>query len=131
MAFTSPAKDLRSAGYGLAALSFGLGLAEILAPNAIARGLGAPQFAGMVRGFGVREVISGAGFTARPTASLNAWGRVAGDVLDLAALAMVMRAPGSRKGAAWGGIALVSGALLADIIAGIAMRRDELRREGG
>lgn len=81
----------------------------------------------MIRAFGIRELISGAGLIARPTASANAWGRVAGDVLDLAALAAVLRTPGARTGAAWGGVALVAGALIADVLAGKAMHEEERR----
>ncbi len=118
---------LKTVGQGLAALSIGLGLAELLAGDRIARRLGVPERAGVVRAFGVRELVSGAGLIARPRASANAWGRVAGDVLDLAALAAVLRTPGTRKGAAWAGAAFVAGALVADVVAGKAMREEERR----
>jgi hypothetical protein len=128
MAGSRTAPDgLQATGYALAALSIGLGLAELVGAKGIARRLGVPQKTGIIRAFGVRELVSGAGLIARPRASGNAWGRVAGDVLDLAALAAVLRAPGARKQAAWGALAFVTSALVADVLAGRAMRRDERR----
>ena len=119
----SPHEGLRTTRHGLAALSIGLGLAELAAAKGIARRLGVPRRTGIIRAFGVRELVSGAALLARPTASANAWGRVAGDVLDLAALGAVLGTPGTRKGAAWGGIAFVAEALAADLLAGRAMAR--------
>ncbi|MFO6447120.1 hypothetical protein ACLBKU_08235 [Erythrobacter sp. NE805] len=128
MAASRTAPDaIQSTGYGLAALSIGLGLAGLIAAKGIARRLGVPDRSGIVRAFGVRELASGAGLVARPRASGNAWGRVAGDVLDLVALAAVLRTPGTRKQAAWGGLAFVASALLADVLAGRAMRQEERR----
>ncbi len=128
MATTRHARDgLTIAGYGLAALSFGLGIIEIVAAKSLARRLGVPRRAGIVRAFGVRELVSGVGLVARPRASANAWARVAGDVIDLAALTAVLRAAGTRKGAAWGGVAFVASALVADALAGAAMRKEERR----
>lgn len=124
---TAPLNRLTTAGRGLAALSVALGLTEVFAAKAIARRLGVPRRTGIIRAFGVRELVSGAGLIARPRASGNAWGRVAGDVLDLAALAAVLRTPGTRKQAAWGGVAFVAWALAADVLAGTAMRREERR----
>lgn len=123
----TPRRGHEATGYGLAALSIGLGLAELIAAKVIARRLGVPDRSGIVRAFGVRELVSGAGLVARPRASGNAWGRVAGDLLDLAALAAVLRTRGTRKGAAWGGVTFVASALLADILAGAAMRKEERR----
>lgn len=122
-------ETLEKVGYGLAALSIGLGVAELLAGKSVARRLGVPRQSWMVRAFGIRELASGAALIARPRASSNAWGRVAGDVIDLAALAAALRAPGARKQAVWGGMAFVGTALVADAIAGMAMRKEE--RYGG
>ncbi|HEV7860012.1 MAG TPA: SRPBCC family protein [Pyrinomonadaceae bacterium] len=85
---------------GLGWFSIGLGLAEILAPRAIAKisgGRGAHT--GLIRLFGLREIASGIGIFAqgrRPAAAV--WSRVAGDALDLATLAVTFASPDSRKG---------------------------------
>jgi hypothetical protein len=128
MANTSKPRDaLQATGYGLAALSIGLGIAELVAARSMARQLGVPKREGIIRAFGIRELVSGAALIARPKASVNAWGRVAGDVLDLAALAAVLRTPGTRTKTALGGVTFVASALVADALAGVAMRKEEQR----
>lgn len=124
------AETLGKVGHGLAALSIWLGLVELLAGNSVARRLGVPRHSGIVRAFGVRELVSGAALMARPTASRNAWGRVAGDVVDLAALTAALRAPGAHRKVVWGAIAFVGTALVADALAGRAMRKEEQHGAG-
>lgn len=62
--------------------SIGLGLAEVLAPDAVRRLSGVRQ-EGILRAYGVREIVCGIGIlsSTRPTGWL--WARVAGDALDL------------------------------------------------
>jgi hypothetical protein len=71
---------------GLAWFSIGLGLAEMFAPDAVAD-LSGVHRPGLIRGYGLRELACGIGilYSNRPTAWM--WGRVAGDVLDLATVA--------------------------------------------
>lgn len=77
--------------------SIGLGLAEILAPDALARVSGVhPK--GLLQAYGVREIACGVGILAssRPTGWL--WARVAGDALDIAtALGNMTAASGNRR----------------------------------
>lgn len=72
---------------GLGYFSLALGAVQLLAPHAMARWLGHPQAAGLVRGCGLRELGTGLGILTAddPTPWLQA--RVAGDMIDLAALA--------------------------------------------
>lgn len=67
--------------------SIGLGAAELLATRRLARGIGMGRRTGIVRLYGVREIVKGIGVLAsrRPRGWL--WARVAGDALDLATLA--------------------------------------------
>jgi hypothetical protein len=69
----------------LGLFSVGLGLAELAAPNALGDAIGVRR-PGLLRAYGARELAAGAGILAnrRPAAWL--WGRVAGDVMDLATL---------------------------------------------
>lgn len=74
---------------GLGWFSIGLGLAQILAPRGVARMIGASDHtfsSVVVRACGVREVIAGLGILAQPRPNTFLWGRVAGDVLDIALL---------------------------------------------
>ena len=108
---------------GLALFSFALGAAELLGPRRIARQLSAPGHETLIRGFGAREVLAGAGLLAAPTRPLAVWNRVAGDALDLAALgAAAGKAPRNR--AIWGTIAFVVGATLLDVYVARGLSRE-------
>jgi hypothetical protein len=71
---------------GLGWFSVGLGLAEVLAPRALARLTGVHN-QGLLQLYGLREIACGLDILAtnRPVGGL--WARVAGDALDLATLA--------------------------------------------
>lgn len=115
--------ELRKVGYSLGALSLALGAAELLAGDRIARRLGVKDHSGKLRAFGLRELATGAALIANPTASKNVWGRVAGDIMDLAALGAAFREAEGHRRALWASVAFVAGALVADIAAGVAMDR--------
>jgi hypothetical protein len=84
-----PSRTPMSLARGLGWFSIGLGLAEVVAPGAIARMLGVRGHERLIRGFGLREIATGVGvLSARdPTPWIK--GRLAGDALDLAALSAV------------------------------------------
>jgi len=75
----------------LGLFSIGLGLWEALAPRSVAETTGAQLPEGLIRAFGLREVLCGISIlsNARPAGSVGA--RVAGDAMDLAALASALR----------------------------------------
>jgi hypothetical protein len=66
-------------------LSLGVGLAELVAPRALARFLGV-KGTGVLRLYGLREVASGVGILTHAWSAPWVWSRVAGDLLDLASL---------------------------------------------
>ena len=70
----------------LGLFSLGLGLAEALAPRAMARATGVRRPA-LLRGYGLREIASGVGILAGDNPALWLWSRVGGDAIDLATLA--------------------------------------------
>jgi hypothetical protein len=95
---------------GLGWLSLGLGAAELVMPGRLSRWLGVREREGLIRSFGAREVAAGLGLlgAARPAPWL--WARVAGDVLDLGALARARRSsarPGAMR-AALAGVAAIT-----------------------
>lgn len=98
-----------SMAQGLGWASVGLGLAEVLAPRSIARLVGADESETtlrLVRVMGARELLAGAGIFSQRKESGWLWGRVAGDLLDLALLAAVLK--GNREGRAKAAAAMVA-----------------------
>jgi ferritin-like metal-binding protein YciE len=73
---------------GVGWMSLALGAAELVAPCAVARMIGAKSNPKLIQALGAREIISGLGILAcrRPEGWL--WGRVAGDIMDLAVLGL-------------------------------------------
>ena len=84
---------------GLGWFSLGLGLAEVLAPGAVAKVAGVRGGTGVIRLLGLREIAHGLAIFSqgrRPTEAL--WSRVVGDALDLACLGAAFASPDSSKG---------------------------------
>ena len=89
----SRSRDARrtSDGEGLAKalgwFSIGLGVAQIAAPARMARLIGVDddgKSTATMRAVGVREIAAGVGLLTQPRPAQWAWGRVAGDAMDLA-----------------------------------------------
>ena len=91
----------KSLARGLGWLSLGLGVAELVAPRSLGRAIGADISPALVRACGLRELASGIGILTSSDPRPWLWSRVAGDALDLAALAPAL-GPGNRKRAAAG-----------------------------
>ncbi len=110
-------------------LSVGLGVAGLLAPRQLARVTGLRQ-PGLLRLVGARELANGAGLLTQPNKEAWLWARVAGDVIDLAALALA-RGPSRRaRSNAIGAAAVVGAIAVADLAAGLTYtRRSSLARE--
>lgn len=115
-------RDGNSESDGLATFlglfSLGLGLAETLAPRRFARAIGVRYGPALVQAYGVREIVSGIGILAGRHPAGWLWGRVAGDVMDLATLVPELAgADEDRRKRVTGAIAAVGGALLMDAVA--------------
>ncbi len=106
--------EFKALGLGLGVFSVALGAAELFGAKRIARTLEAEGSEKLIRAFGVRELVAGAGLLAAPAVTTNVWGRVAGDALDLTALGAAARAH-PRNRAVWGAILFVLGATAVDI----------------
>lgn len=114
--------NTRKLARGLGWFSVGLGLAELLAPRAVARVFGLERRAGTVRAFGAREIASGVGILASRRRAPWLWSRVVGDVMDLALLGS--RLGRSRKRpAVIGALANVLGITALDVVAARGARR--------
>jgi uncharacterized membrane protein len=103
---------------GLGWFSIGLGLAEVLAPKAFAKLIGAEgKHTGVIRFLcGLREITAGIGIltTRRPTGWV--WARVAGDAMDLALLGAAFASPKSDRGRLTAATAAVVGVTALDIM---------------
>ncbi len=92
MAMTS-----RNVARGLAWFGIGLGVAELLAPRAVARATGLQGHERLLQLFGIREIASGALILAAKDPQAWLWTRVAGDVLDSLLLSKGMSADNPRR----------------------------------
>ncbi len=82
---------------GLAWFGIGLGLAELLAPRAVARAAGLQGYERLLQIFGVREIASGVLILAADDPQAWLWTRVAGDMLDGALLAAGTRSSNPER----------------------------------
>ncbi len=98
----------------LAFSSIAIGVTELLFAKRIAKVLEATGNEGLIRGYGVREIVSGVTLLRSPGSSGGAWGRAAGDAADLAALAVAAR-KSPRNKAVWCMIAASIGAGMIDV----------------
>jgi hypothetical protein len=71
---------------GLGWFSIGVGLTETVAGRQLGRAVGMEDKSWLLRAFGVREIAAGIAILAMDEPRAGMFGRVAGDVLDLAAL---------------------------------------------
>src|SRR5215211_5821692 len=98
------------------ALARGLGLAEVIAPRALARALGMEGTETVIRAYGMREIATGVGILASDDPTPWIWGRVAGDALDLATLATGLEGDNPERGNVLAATATVIGATVIDVV---------------
>ena len=98
--------------------SIGLGLTEVIAPDKLARFIGVrdgSRTRSFVRAYGVREIASGIGILSRRQPTGWLWSRVAGDVLDLAALGSALQYRRSTRPRVLAATAAVLGVTALDV----------------
>src|ERR1041384_3726966 len=94
-----PSSSAKKLAKGLGWFSIGLGLAELLAPRAIASISGVSnRRTGLIRLYGLREIASGITIFAQEKQTEGVWSRVVGDALDLTSLGMAAANPNTKKG---------------------------------
>jgi hypothetical protein len=110
----------------LGLVSLGLGAAELAAGRRISRELGIGKPA-VVDAFGAREIGTGLMVMAHPDSSLPMWGRVAGDVMDMALLASALGSNNRRRhNAAWAALGVL-GVTLVDVAVAVMLTKRERR----
>jgi len=92
-------RDRQEAGLASALgwVGIGLGAACVAAPATVGRWIGTKDTDGALQAIGLRELVSGVGILASRRPASWLWGRVAGDVIDLAYLANALHRPESDK----------------------------------
>jgi hypothetical protein len=104
--------------------SIALGMAEVTAPRAMCRLVGANGRGSSVRIMrlmGVREIVQGVGILTRPRPTAWLWARVGGDALDLSALGVV--AAKNRRARTAFAIANVVGVTIPDVFESLHLSR--------
>jgi hypothetical protein len=107
--------------------SVGLGTAQVSAPRAMCRLIGAEgkgRSPLLMRLMGARELAQGAGILVRSRPTVFVWSRVVGDVLDLGALALVAKNGTGRKRTAFA-IANVAGVMVPDVFEALHLARQK------
>jgi len=108
--------DQKKIARALGWFSIALGVTELVAPKQLCRLLGIDDHAKLIRTFGVREIGAGLGLLiAQERLAPWLWARVAGDALDLGALALGFRET-PRKAALGSAIASVAAVTAVDFI---------------
>ncbi len=117
------ADTLDTIARGLGWFSIGLGLAELVAPRTLTRALGMEKEAEIVRAYGLREIAAGVGLLTQKDPTPWLWGRVAGDVLDLATLAIGMDKRNPQRSRVGMTLGVVGAITLLDIAVAAAVGR--------
>ena len=122
----SRANDGERLAKALGVFSVGLGLAQILAPQGMARAIGIDDNDDnrrTMRALGLREIATGVGLLTRERPATFAWGRVTGDAMDLALLGRAMTSGRNDNRRLATAAAAVVGVTVLDIVAGQRLSR--------
>ena len=94
-----PSTSAKRLAKGLGWFSIGLGLAELLAPRAIASISGVSnKHTGLIRLYGLREIGAGITIFAQKKPTEGVWSRVIGDAIDLTSLGIAATNPEAKLG---------------------------------
>lgn len=117
---------------GLGWFSIGIGLAELLAPRAVAKVSGvSSQNTKLIQLFGIRELASGVAiFMQGDQPSKALWSRVAGDALDLASLGIALASSDSQKARVGFATANVLAVTALDVLCAQQFSRNSTDSEG-
>ena len=109
---------------GLGWFSIGLGVAELVAPERLARFLGMEERTELIRTYGAREILTGVGILSQEDPTPWIWGRVGGDALDLGTLAMGLGRANPQRGNVGLAIGAVAGVMALDLICAQALGQE-------
>jgi hypothetical protein len=121
-----PQSSAHALAQGLGWFSIGLGITELLAPQRLARFLGMEDRSELIRAYGAREIMTGVGILSQDDPTPWMWGRVGGDVLDLATLATGFGRDSPQSGNVGLAVAAVASVTALDVLCAQALSRDEM-----
>ena len=101
--------------HALGWFSIGLGVAEIAAPQRLAKLIGVNDHRTLLRVLGMREIASGVGILSRRRPVGWLWSRVGGDIMDLAVLGMALISPSANRRRVAAATAAVTGVTVLDL----------------
>lgn len=107
--------------------SIGLGIAEVIAPEAVARLIGVDErrHRTLLRAYGVRELAAGVGILTRPKPTYWMWNRVIGDTIDMASLRRAMNSRGSDESRLRMAMLAVAGVTVLDIASSMKLTSEK------
>lgn len=108
----------------LAWFSIAIGMAEVVSPKTLARALGIKRGHRLIQLFGLRELAAGVGLLTQNRRAPWLWARVAGDALDIGALATAL-AVSNKRGTVAAALSAVMAITAADVVCA-----GQLSREG-
>lgn len=110
---------------GLGWFSIGLGLAQVVAPQAVARLVGVKNHSVLFRALGLREIASGVGILSQVKPRGWMWARVGGDVMDLALIGTALTSKDASRGRLGTAAAVVAGVTAVDALCGQRLSREQ------
>jgi uncharacterized membrane protein len=128
-------QQVKKIATGLGWFSIGLGVAELIAPDSVARLVGVKPTSTsrtLLRVAGARELAAGLGILSHDQPTGWVWSRVAGDVLDLSMIGAAMNRNDTDRTRLNAATAAVIGVTALDIVAGNGLSsRNSARAAGG
>jgi hypothetical protein len=121
MAHRSNGHGAHMLAQGLGWFSIGLGVAELVAPQNLARFLGMRERTELIRLYGLREIATGVAILSQDDPTPWLWGRVGGDLLDLGTLATGLRRSNPQKENVGLAMAAVAGVTALDVLCAQAL----------
>jgi hypothetical protein len=121
----------RKVANGLGWFSIGLGLAEVLAPRALARFLGMKGSEPVLMAYGVREIVTGIGILTAKDQEPWILGRVAGDGLDILSLLKGVSEDNPKQANVVGALAMVGGITAVDLLTAQALSEQKQKSGSG
>lgn len=110
---------------GLGWFSLGLGLAELVAPQALCRALGLEGRETLVQVYGAREIATGVAILMSHDPTPWIWGRVGGDAVDLVTLATGFQEGNRNEGNLNLAIAAVASVTVLDVVCAQGLTADK------